>query len=154
MKKIILFAFFGLFILGASAQDYKNAIGVRGGGPTGITFKHFTGGNAALEFILAPRHHGFEAVGLYELHANAFSVPRLNWYYGVGGHVGFYDGSRYGKFDRRDNFMALGVDGIVGLEYNIPAIPINISVDFKPALNLVGYVGLWFDGAFSVRYYW
>jgi hypothetical protein len=39
------------------------------------------------------------------------------------------------------------------LEYNFKEIPFNLSLDWKPALNLVGSSGFWGDGgAISIRY--
>ena len=47
----------------------------------------------------------------------------------------------------------IGIDGIIGIEYNIEPIPFNISLDWKPGLNLIGYTGFWGDElAFSIRY--
>lgn len=138
----------------SKAQDYKTAIGLRGGGPSGLTVKHFIGGNAALEGILGAGFGGVEIVGLYEIHANAFDVPRLNWYYGGGAHVGGYNGGRrYRGYYYADNYIGIGVDGVVGIEYNIADIPINIGVDLQPRLNLVSRLGFWVNGGLSVRYY-
>jgi hypothetical protein len=47
----------------------------------------------------------------------------------------------------------VGLDGILGLEYSFVGIPINISVDWKPAFNFAGHSGFWADGgAISIRY--
>ena len=135
------------------AQDYNTGIGIRGGFQQGLTIKHFTSANTALEGLLVTRWGGMFVTGLYEIHANAFDVDGLNWYYGIGGHVGFYDGSRspYVADDLRYN--SVGVDAILGMEYNIPDIPINVSIDWKPAFNILGGTGFWADnGALSVRY--
>ncbi len=147
----------------ASAQDYKTAIGIRGGSPTGITVKHFLNSNAAIEGILGLHYRGIEIVGLYEIHATAFQIVGLNWYYGGGAHVGSYNGYRYyngygpgrkasNPYYRDEYFVSVGVDGIIGLEYNIPAIPINISIDLIPTINLLGFRGIGFNGGLSARY--
>jgi hypothetical protein len=89
---------------------------------------------------------------LYEIHNPAFDIDRLNWYYGVGGHIGFWDGKYDDRFDAGNNTV-IGIDGILGLEYNFKEIPFNLSLDWKPALNLVGSSGFWGDGgAISIRY--
>jgi len=155
MKKVLIVALMAINSIGFG-QDYSNAIGFRGGFSQGLTFKHFLGSNSAVEGILATRWKGFNLTGLYEIHANAFDVEGLNWYYGGGGHVGMYDGYLGNKYfnDPTRTYTAIGVDGILGIEYNIGDIPINISADWKPAFNLVGYVGFWGDnGAISIRYY-
>jgi hypothetical protein len=140
----------------AKSHDYNTGIGVRGGFFNGLTIKHFISDNVALEGLFTTRWGGFGVTGLYEIHKNAFDVPRLHWYYGLGGHVGFYDGRRTHKFwgdeDKR-SYTVIGADFILGLEYNFQELPINLSVDWKPAFNFYGYSGFWFDdGAFSIRF--
>ena len=50
-------------------------------------------------------------------------------------------------------YTVIGIDGIIGLEYSFTEIPINVSIDWKPVLNIIGYSGFWGDGgALSVRY--
>lgn len=140
----------------AFSQDYNRAIGFRGGFFSGLTYKQFLGGNMAFEGILHTRYRGWQVTGLAEWHGAAFDVPRLNWYYGFGGHVGIFnyvDNSPYFGPDETGTRVGVGVDGILGMEYNIESIPINVSVDWKPAFNILGYTGFAADGgAFSVRY--
>ncbi len=153
MKKIVLFLFLTVLLKFSMAQDYKNAIGLRAGGPGGLTFKHFMSEDKALEGVLGIRAGGFELVGLYEIHAPAFQVPRLNWYYGGGAHFGAFNGTRrYRGYYPTANYVMIGADGIVGLDYTLTDIPINFSLDLKPTLNLVSYTGFWIDGALSIRY--
>ena len=154
MKKlIIVLAIFISVFSGAKAQDYENAIGLRGGLFSGLTFKHFISNKAALEGLLETRWGGFNITGLYEVHANAFDVDRLNWYYGAGANIGFYSGKNTPWGTLGTSYSLIGIDGILGIEYNIPDIPINISIDCKPVLSLVGYTDFWADGAaISIRY--
>jgi hypothetical protein len=47
----------------------------------------------------------------------------------------------------------IGAAGIIGLDYNFPNIPLNLSLDWKPELNLIEKIG--FEAStvgFSVRY--
>lgn len=142
-----------LSMIGVQAQDYTTGIGVRGGVANGITVKHFIGETAALEGIVASRWRGWNITGLYEKHARAFQVPTLNWYYGGGAHIGFWNGNhvKWAKDDK--DYTVIGIDGILGLEYTFKEVPFNISIDWKPSFNLSGYNGFWGDnGALSVRY--
>lgn len=154
MKKIglaILLSFLAFSF--SHAQDYRTGVGVRGGFANGITIKHFVSSKAAFEGIIASRWRGLELTGLYEIHGRAFNTNRLNWYVGFGGHVGFWNGkyTKWGELER--SYAVVGIDGILGLEYNFTEIPINISIDWKPAYNLFGYTGFWADGgALSIRY--
>lgn len=156
MKKIVLtltlVIFFTAFI---SAQDYNTGVGLRLGFSNGLTVKHFVSRKSAFEGLLSTRWRGFELTGLYEVHDNAFDVNRLNWYFGGGAHVGFWNGDyTYGRWGREGyNYVVVGIDGILGIEYNFSEFPINISLDWKPAFNLTGYSGFWGDGgALSIRY--
>lgn len=137
----------------SSAQDYSTGIGFRGGYANGLTIKHFVSRKAAFEGILSSRWKGFNITGLYEIHAQAFDVRRLNFYYGAGCHIGFWKGKDVDWADNDDDYTVIGIDGILGLEYNFREIPINLSIDWKPAFNFVGYSGFWGDGgALSIRY--
>lgn len=127
--------------LAINTNSYQNAIGLRAGPTSGLTFKHFMGSNA-VEGILGFWHSGFSLTGLYEIHANA-GLPGLKWYYGGGGHVAVQPSSYYYKQYRndyyyryRDQGVALGIDGIVGLEYKIKPIPFAISLDIKPLIEI------------------
>jgi hypothetical protein len=154
MKKLVLTLTFAVcFLAFVDAQDYNTGIGLRGGLYNGLTVKHFLGSKAAVEGILASRWRGLEITGLYEMHNRLADVDRLNWYYGIGGHIGFYNSDYTTWGDINTDYTVIGIDLILGLEYNFSAVPINISIDWKPAFNLVGYSRFWGDGgALSVRY--
>jgi hypothetical protein len=137
----------------AQAQDYNTGIGFRGGYFNGLTVKHFVSNKAAFEGILSSRWRGLQITGLYEIHGEAFNTNRLNWYYGFGAHIGFWDGNETQWGNRGTNYTVIGIDGILGMEYNFIEAPFNISIDWKPSMNLVGYTGFWGDGgALSIRY--
>lgn len=139
----------------SSAQDYNTGIGLRGGFANGITIKHFVSSSTAFEGIIASRWRGLELTGLYEIHGRAFNTERMKWYIGFGGHVGFWNGDYTRKYwgEPGTSYTVIGVDGILGLEYNFSEVPFNISIDWKPAFNFFGYFGFWADGgAFSIRY--
>ncbi len=155
MKNSILIITLAFFVGNVSAQEYDQAIGARLGIGTGITYKKSISDNASLEAI-AMFYYGINLTGLYEINRYAaFDVDRLNWYYGGGAHVGSYRGYRRGFITGLENksSISLGLDGIVGIEYNFIEVPINISLDWKPAFELVGSTGFWGDNvALSVRY--
>lgn len=153
MKKLLMVSMFSFCLSTVIAQDYNTGIGLRGGWFNGVTVKHFIGDNKALEGIVSTRWSGLNVTLLYEIHNNAFGVDRLNWYYGGGGHIGFWDGKNVKWSSKNQPYTVIGIDGILGLEYNFKEIPINLSLDWKPSLNLIGYYGFWGDGgAFSIRF--
>jgi hypothetical protein len=156
MKKFIISCLTVLCFLSiGKAQDYNTGIGIRGGFESGLTVKYFTAEKTAFEFLIASRWKGFEATGLYEIHNRAFDTDRLKWYFGLGGHLGIWNGDNtYKEWGTQGkSYTVIGVDGILGMEYSFTELPINISIDWKPSANLIGYQGFWADGgAISVRY--
>ena len=154
MKSIILY--FTLFLLVGvgvlSAQPYKSSVGIRLGQGTSITGKMFFAQEHALEAIVGVNSRGAGITGLYEKHAPAFGVPRLHWFFGVGGHVGYWNdqASETLVFDEESTVVA-GIDGIVGLEYTIEAIPVSFSLDYKPLLNVAGNQDFIWAGGLSAR---
>ncbi|HEY2720510.1 MAG TPA: hypothetical protein VGI82_02215 [Chitinophagaceae bacterium] len=152
MKKIFLIVIF-VFALTAPAllhaqeinntsaisTDYKTAIGIRltDNRPivaNSITLKHFIKDDAAIE-----GYFSFSdplAIGaMYELY-KPFSTPGLRWYYGAGAYLGF--GKDFDQNKQRNvNTDYFGAQGVIGIDYKFASVPINISVDWKPELNLV-----------------
>jgi hypothetical protein len=131
-------------------STYNTAIGLRAGTATsGLTFKQFIGSRTALEGILGVWHHGFSITGLYEKYTPAFNVRGLNWYYGGGAHVAFETGHDFYYRNERhshyhDDYFGIGVDGLVGMEYKIPPIPVAVSFDLKPFVEIHSNGGGWF----------
>ncbi|WP_174238673.1 hypothetical protein [Pedobacter sp. L105] len=119
----------------SKAQGYDNAIGGRFGEANGVTFKTTLGENKMLDLIANFRSHDgyryFRVTGLYEIYNPITNAPGLNWYYGVGGSIG---SAKYIYTDNTD--LYLSVDGVLGLDYKFADAPINISLDWKPAIQL------------------
>jgi len=154
MKKTMIVGFL-LIVMGISAngQDYRTALGLRAGFPYGVTVKHFLNETNAIEGILASSWGGFVITGLYENEHWTGQYPGLNWYWGFGAHIGFWD-SEYNKYiDDPDVGSVLGADFILGLEYTFDEIPLNLSLDILPSVNLIGVTG-WggIHGGLSIRY--
>ena len=147
------------FLLGGSAigqQDrkpetgssaYRNAIGIRAGTTSGPAFKHFMNSGNAFEVILGLWPNAFGITGLYEVHTGT-GISGLNFYYGAGAHLtletGEYYYRRHGKEEEyrhrygHDGF-AVGVDGLAGIEYKIRPIPLALSLDLKPFVEVSNY---------------
>lgn len=137
------------------STTYNNAIGVRAGGTSGSTFKTFVGRSSALEFIAWGNRNWLGITALYERYTGAFNVSGLNWYYGLGGHANFYDSNWRWADNQPDNdVIGLGVDGIVGLEYKIPPIPVAVSLDLKPNIEAYtnGGMGFHIDPGLGIKF--
>jgi hypothetical protein len=139
LATIVLFSFAKGQAQQNTGSDYKTALGVKVY-PGAVTVKHFLNNNAAVE-------------GLYELHYGLGDVEGLKWYVGGGGHVGIWSDSWKNKYPTREGGLAIGVDGVLGLDYKIKGAPLNLSFDWQPSFNIIGYnyfEGGW--GGLGVRY--
>ena len=133
-----------------NAQSYDWAAGLRAGiDGCGLTGKMAIGGGRTLEAMAVYGRygldtHGRNGEGYYEPdhtygHFNfaafyEWNTPVIadgfNLVYGLGAHVG-------GASSRDDSALVVGADVILGLEYKLPEIPIAISVDYRPFLDMV-----------------
>ncbi len=148
MKKLLLLVAIATTTLAANAQSengYKNAIGVRLGSTvpaikSGITYKHFFNKNAAEAIISFG--DGVALCGLYEFHKPINTVEGLQLMYGFGAYLGINNSE--------NNF---GGAGIIGLDYKFNSVPLNLTLDWKPELNIVSKVGFEASGiGFSARF--
>ncbi len=142
MKKIIigclLIAGLGLF-QSASAQDYRTALGVRLSSSAAmqsnsISIKQFITDKTAIEGLFTfgdPLALG----ALLEFH-KPLNAAGLTYFYGAGGYIGFVKtvNTNTQKTNSNANF---GAQGIIGLDYKFSGIPLNLSLDWKPELNIV-----------------
>ncbi|HET8828790.1 MAG TPA: hypothetical protein VFM79_05590 [Pelobium sp.] len=142
-----------------SAQaNYTTAVGLRlGGYENGISLKHFIASDTALEGILGFRPGVFVVTGLYEKHAIAFAEPSLTWFYGAGAHIGGISGDRYYRAYGKNRYygdggILLGADGILGLEWQVPDIPVSASLDLHPRLEIARGPFLDLEAALTIRY--
>jgi hypothetical protein len=155
MRKIAVVLFVVLFSSTMLyAQEYKTGLGVRGGFFSGFSVKHFMTQQDAIEGVVAWHYRGLLLTGMFQRHANAFDAPGLNWYYGGGGFLGFYDRRYVPWFSVGDRgaFTTFGILGVVGLEYKIEEIPVAIGFDITPAFNIIGHTGLWPGAGITLRY--
>ena len=114
-----------------SAQDYKVAIGVRfsSAAPTlnnAVSVKYFMNETSAVEGLISFGNSRFGLGGLYEKHQLIGGTPAFTWFYGAGGYIGFEDRTTF-----------LGPTGVVGLDYKFQNAPLNLSLDWKPELDII-----------------
>ena len=118
-----------------NAQNYKTGIGIRLSSidavvNNSISFKHFLDEKTAIEALLTFDKRA--AIGaLVEFHKPLPSADGLVWFYGVGAYIGL-------DTDKNSQDRSLmGAQGIVGLDYKFPGIPLNLALDWKPELNII-----------------
>ncbi|MBK6965817.1 MAG: hypothetical protein IPH20_18300 [Bacteroidales bacterium] len=154
-KRVFLFTILlTAFTTMGMAQNYSTGAGFRLGSFSGITVKHFISGTNALEGIASFRWGGFAITGLYEWQKPIRGARNLDYFLGLGGHIGFWGDEYYWHDDGHPgSYTIIGVDFIAGLEYTFPGVPFNVGLDWKPAFNLIGDTHWWGDGlAISIRY--
>lgn len=134
MNKRFIYAIMLLCLAGsASAQQSlkgQKEAGVRLGLPLGVTGRYFFTDRSAAEGIVGLYNRTFTVTALYQYHfdLSALTIPGFGWYAGGGAHLGARD------IDGSYRFLG-GVDGIAGLNYNFSNIPLNLSLDWKPAVH-------------------
>lgn len=156
MKKVLLMAAVIFLAFGtAHAQSkssegyaYTNALGLRIGIPLGFSYKHFINPQGALEGGLGIGPEILDLTALYEYHGRLGSDPGFRWY-GGGGFDYWFGGS----------YSELSLSPVIGLDYKIKSVPIDLSLDWKPDIFLVGNVKLTdfntffpYSGGIGLRY--
>ncbi len=146
MKRVFISLLIIFTLAGAaSAQDYRFALGVRlsNSSPTlnnSVTGKYFVTETSAIEGLISFGSR-FGLGALLELH-RPLKAEGLSWFWGGGLYVGF-----------EDNKTFLGPTGILGLDYKFKGIPLNLSLDWKPELDIIPDIRFVPDAfALSVRF--
>ncbi|HZI54699.1 MAG TPA: hypothetical protein VFD56_13380 [Chitinophagaceae bacterium] len=156
MKKVIFVSLLMTALaFTASSQSYKTAVGVRLSSSAAmvnnsISLKHFLNERSAIEALFSfgdPLALG----ALYEVH-KPFSTEGLQWFYGGGGYIAFVKNLNPTTHEQETE-VNFGAQGVIGLDYKFANIPLNLSLDWKPELNLISDIN--FEPAaigFTVRF--
>ena len=149
-----------------SYAQNKSGLGVRfSPDGIGLTGKSFLNNSVALEGqlnaggLFADEGRSYTVVANLEYH---FSLEDPRWRVFFGG--GIYGGTwnhdkdflfREGYTRKPEREAILGVNGIGGTEFFLKKIPVGISADFRPAINILSDVDFFSHNMFglSVRYY-
>ena len=129
MKKagvICSILFLVLIYSSAKAQDYKAGIGIRFSSKAAlinnsISLKYFFSEKTAAEGLISLSDPF--ALGLLIEQHKTF-VGSFKYFYGAGVYAGF------------SGLRRAGLQGIIGLDYKIPMVPLNFSIDWKPELTV------------------
>lgn len=142
MVRIVIFFLFFNSVLPLQAQKYNTAIGLRfGNNHYGITAKQRVLRRTSLEGLVIVDPLQYNGTLLVQQHFPIIGRG-FNIYMGPGVHVG--EQKETGKF--------YGVDMVIGAEMKLPALPLVVSADIKPAYHFDH--GEWFDfsTALSLHY--
>ena len=121
MKKVMFVSLFIAaiaFTTTASAQTYKTGLGVRLSSSqamvnNSISLKHFLNERSAIEALFS------------------FGDPLA-----IGAYLGFVKSWNPNKL-KNETDVNVGAMGVLGLDYKFVNLPLNLSLDWKPELNLV-----------------
>lgn len=133
-------------------SPYKKAIGIKLN-PGAISYRSFYTRNKAVEGVGFISIDGFQLTILNEKYTPFANAENLTWYIGYGGHFNLWSERYKLNNPSKSAGVAVGVDGMLGLDYKLKNTPINLSVDIQPAFNFVG--ASYFDlgwGGIGIRY--
>ena len=141
MKKFLMMAALLVATLTVSAQEYNWAVGVRGGGFSGLTAKKYLGENS-IEAGLSFNADFVNVEAAYQWQQPVIT-DGFQLYYGGGAYLGL-----------AAQYLGLGAEGVVGLEYQIPNVPLALSFDYRPTFNVLGGFGYsnFVNFGFGVKY--
>lgn len=142
MKKtlILLVALLGMSVA-ASAQS--RAIGIRAGYGGELSYQHSMGSNF-MEFDLGWFSKGFDVVGIYDF--IIAGTGEVNLYAGPGAQLGFYNYDGGSKIN-------IGLAGQLGVEWNFPSVPLQLSLDWRPVFFFLNNHGFRYDSVgLGLRY--
>lgn len=154
MKKIII-AIVAVFAMSTAANAQLSGIGVRLGGGQGFGAELSTmwnfGNRTEIDLGWGSYNHHthFTLTGIYQWQGEIGSG--FGWFAGVGARVAYWNWENgYGEDDSN---IALALAGQAGIEYQFSAIPIQLSLDIRPAFYLLPSTDFqWGDIAFGIRY--
>lgn len=139
--------------------DTEHAVGGRFGSATGFSYRYTLQEDRALEGLLSiqsnSKYSRFRIGGLYEYHQPL--ADDFTWFYGFGGSIGSFkykDVHTEQGVVTSNSELALSIDGIIGIEYNIPTTPLSVSLDLKPYFEFLqeSSIKLFDPFGFTIRY--
>jgi len=145
MKRLLIVLAFIILSSPSFSQEFKQAVGIRIGYTGGIDYRIFSDELNSYRFLIGSRERGLIAHAIKEWHGfDLFpSTDQLSFVYGGGVHMGYerwdqqYYNYNYSYYVTHTAFIA-GIDGLAGLEYLFPKVPISLGFEVKPYFDLFG----------------
>ena len=132
IKKLLFTAIFlKLAMIGIAQRGMlDNAIGVRLGLGSGVTYQHFFTDQKVFEAIAYQRFGGVNLTLLAEGHEQMFDVRGLKWFYGANGHMWIYNkNSILQENIIAKNSITLNINKILKITFYMHSIPLQFSID-------------------------
>ena len=139
MKKVLT-VLVAMFAFAALASAQPRAIGVRVGWGGEVSYQHTLGGENFLEADLGwAIDDGVNVAAAYDF--KIAPLGPLNFYAGPAADLWIGDK------------LGLGIGGQIGLEYIFDAIPLQLSLDWRPLFTLIPSTGFgWHSIGLGIRY--
>ncbi|MBN2485130.1 MAG: hypothetical protein JXB34_04055 [Bacteroidales bacterium] len=162
MRILYAIIFLTLFYFDLSAQNYTRDAGVRFGQGVVGSYRQFYKEEMAVELFGGFLNQGIVFGGMKEHFSDALAhySGNIRVYYGYGVHTGFNYTNKYRVLNRQYRYdwkfsPLFGLDGIAGIEYIFPEVPLLVSFDINPSfefsLNRIFELNV-FDITFLIKY--
>lgn len=126
----------------SETKKYLISIGQRNFGTKGISLEYQTN-SYAIENIVNVEKQAFYYTALYKKVWHHSKIKGLNAFYGIGTHFYLnnndFEQSELAKrkgLSKEKGYQIFGLDFIAGLSYKTPKLPIKVSVDLKPSMDI------------------
>ncbi len=145
MKRLLFLLLIFMFANAVSAQEFRQAVGIRAGWTSGFEYRIFTDDYNSYKFLLSSRDRGLQLHAFKEFHRyDLFDfTDQLTFVFGGGVHVGserwdehYFDYNT--SYFRTRTALIAGIDGLAGLEYTFYEVPISVGLEVKPYFDLWG----------------
>jgi hypothetical protein len=146
---LALLVLFSSVALSSDPPQGNLGFGVILGAPSGLTMRYHDSPRTAIQCSLGGSGHALVAVADYIKHVYAFRRDEWSFYYGPGAFLGEMLGSP--SLDQ--NKIGIGIRGVFGVNYKIPANPFDVSLELGPSLMVAPKVGMGVGLGISFRYY-
>jgi hypothetical protein len=109
----------------------------------GINLEHETNSHA-IENILNVNKKAFYYTAIYKKMLHHSKVKGFSAFYGIGGHY-YYNNNEFEQtelakkkgMEKEIGYSIFGLDFVAGLSYKLPGLPLKISADLKPGMDLI-----------------
>jgi hypothetical protein len=158
--KIICFCMILFLSITAMSQCSKNQsrLGVRLGIIQGISYQHYISENVVVEGVAA-MYRWDPALFVFGQFYTPYilSDPQLRFVLAAGVHAGYFKGYKNTDWfpdlvDQQEKYFIPGVDFQIGVDYDFTEFPVNLTLEYRPAYNMIYHVGYWYGIALTVRY--
>lgn len=154
MKKILFTLFllsFGLSTSTLLAQVKSGSVGLglQVGDPSGLTLKFYNGGRASVDILAAWDLNDYLFLNIHALyHKPLGGSGNVNFFYGPGAFLAFYEGDR--RFDS-DDYLGAGISGNFGI--NVFFDRFELFGQITPRLQVIERTNGDLGGGIGLRFY-